>query len=366
MDSNLFIEKIQVENFRNLENTICEFSSNINCIFGKNGNGKTNLLEAIYYLANKKSFRKNTAFPQLLSTDSEKPQILINSLIHNLENRFSYNLRMGNEKFEFFKDSKAIKRKEKIPILFINPFDSYQFANTLGFRRSLFDGHLSLLSNDYSSSLYKFNRALKQRNVLLETKSQNFKEQIDALDESFSKYILELTTMREEYVKNLKIYLTENYRNLFSENHELSLEYKSQFKGLTQSEIKNFLFQNLEIDMTKGRTQISSNRDDYTCFFDGFNAYEFCSLGQLKMCFLSLLFAYIDLFRYKRESFPIVLIDDVSGELDEERWDRLIQFLETRQFQVFITTANEKFKERIETLPNSKKFLIQSGKISTL
>src|SRR5690606_24174314 len=103
--------------------------------------------------------------------------------------------------------------------------------------------------------------------------------------------------------------------------------------------------------------------DDYLLLFDDFNAIEFCSLGQQKMSYLSLLFAYIELFRYKFKAFPLVLLDDLSGELDETRWKLLVQFLNRQEFQVLITSANEKFREELDSISNVKNFLIESGNL---
>jgi DNA replication and repair protein RecF len=84
------------------------------------------------------------------------------------------------------------------------------------------------------------------------------------------------------------------------------------------------------------------------------------------MSFLSLIFAYIELFRYKFSSYPIVLIDDVSGELDQKRWKNLINYLELKKFQVMITTANENFKNELEKIPNSNKLNVVNGSIDKL
>jgi len=84
------LHKLQVTNFRNLSDDIFEFSDNINCIFGDNGNGKTNILEAIHYLINRKSFRKNTSFPQIISIESEKPEIIFSSILKQEGNLFPY------------------------------------------------------------------------------------------------------------------------------------------------------------------------------------------------------------------------------------------------------------------------------------
>ena len=84
------------------------------------------------------------------------------------------------------------------------------------------------------------------------------------------------------------------------------------------------------------------------------------------MSYLSLIFAYIELFRYKFSSYPIVLIDDVSGELDSRRWKNLIEYLEAKNFQVIITTANENFKQELEKIKNSNKIYVDGGSIGNL
>ena len=129
-------------------------------------------------------------------------------------------------------------------------------------------------------------------------------------------------------------------------------------------DILAILNKNRELDIISGRTSYGVHKDDYVLLFDGLNSFDYCSLGQQKMSFLSLIFAYIELFRYKFNSNPIVLIDDVSGELDKKRWGSLIEYLKSRQFQVFITTANENFKTELEKLHNSKNILVSEGQIS--
>ena len=119
------ISKFKVENFRNLDTDIFNFSSNINCIFGQNGNGKTNILEAIYYLAKRKSFRKNTSFPQLLSIDGEKPEIKFQSLFTNIDEKVSLSGVLSQTNSKWFIDGKTTKSKLKIEIVFINPLANH-------------------------------------------------------------------------------------------------------------------------------------------------------------------------------------------------------------------------------------------------
>jgi DNA replication and repair protein RecF len=361
---NYRIHRLQLTNFRNINNSVIEFDSKINCIFGQNGNGKTNILEAIYFLAYKKSFRKNTAFPQLLDTDSEKPEIYINStLTDEYENDTAYSLRLTSEEFQYFKDSKAIKRKLKIPAIFINPFDSFQYHQQSSFRRNLVDQYLGVVDDEYRSLMARYQKCMRQRNALLSHRSTSVIPQLNAINEQYIRYISEITTLRVKYVENLNEYITTIYQELFSEEHDLELQLQSDFIGKTKEEIKLILDNALTNDLERGHSTKGVHRDDFITLFDDFNAFEYCSLGQQKMSFLSLLFAYIDLFRYKKGSFPVVLIDDVSGELDQERWNRLIRFIEKRSFQVVITTANDAFREKLEALPDVKKFRVDAGDI---
>ena len=110
-------------------------------------------------------------------------------------------------------------------------------------------------------------------------------------------------------------------------------------------------------------TQWTILKDDYECRLNSYNSFDYSSLGQQKMSYLSLIFAYLELFRYKMYSYPIVLIDDISGELDETRWTCLIHFLERQMFQVLITTANVNFKQALRKITHIKMLNVKSGNL---
>lgn len=363
------IKKLKIKNFRNLEDQLLDFSDGINCIFGRNGNGKTNLLEAIHVIGKGKSFKKNTSFPQYLSLDSEEPEILFQSafLDDSLPPKeLLYSGKLNTQKNEFYINQQKAKRKGQLKVVFINPFDFYAFFQTASFRRAWFDNYLSMLSETYKKVLNRYNSSLKARNSLLSNQPLNYREQIKAFDVEFSKYNLELRDFRAQLVSELNNFLPGMFGKLFSEEHHLSIKLKSKFFGLSSDQIKNELEKNLEIDSVLGHTKYSVHRDDFELFFDGYNASEICSLGQQKMAFLSLLFAYIELFKYKFKTYPVVLIDDVSGELDKLRWGNLIAYLEEKEFQALITTANEDFKTLLEKIKGSKRFQVEDGKFETL
>jgi len=358
------ISKLQVTNFRNLNPDIITFNNGINCILGENGNGKTNILEAINVLATKKSFRKNTSFPQFLSIDGGKPEIIFSSVFENNNaEKFSYTSKMTNDSTLWFVDGNPVKKKLEIKIVFINPFDSYGFHNNASDRREWIDYFLSQLDSNYKKNLAKYTIALRFRNTLLKKKPHKYKEQIIASDGEFSILSMYLTARRLEFVKEIEPFIGETFQQIFSEKHNLQINLDSRIINLSAINVQKIYLNNLEADCERGHTSYGPHKDDYVLLFNGLNSFDFCSLGQQKMSYLSLLFAYIELFRYKYISYPIVLIDDVSGELDQHRWRRLVEYLEKREFQVLITTANEKFKEELDRISGANKIHIKNGSV---
>ena len=156
-EGSLKISKLQVKNFRNLQDSAIDLGPYINCIFGENGNGKTNILEAIHVLATNKSFRKNAKFPQFLGIDGERPEIIFSSILTcNDSNILSYSGKMGSDASEWFVDGKADKRKIPLSVIFINPMDAYTFHNSSTYRRAWFDRYISQIDLKYKRTLSKY------------------------------------------------------------------------------------------------------------------------------------------------------------------------------------------------------------------
>ncbi len=358
------LKKIQVNNFRNLSNDIVEFSDKINCIFGENGNGKTNLLEAIYFLSNKKSFKKNTGFPQLLSMDCEKPEIIFNSLIQVNNENSTLTSKLLPDSTEWYLNNKKIKSVAGFSSVFINPFDSFQFHSTASFRRNWVDTYLSMLDANYKKTLSNYNKLLRNRNTLLKKRPNDYLNQYSATNNTFAELSHFIVNRREIFFEEIRNYCSQTFKDIFAQKHDLQIVQNSKFLTKSVKEIENYFIENQQKDSIIGHIHYGVHRDDYNFIFDGINSFEYCSLGQQKMSYLSLIFAYIELFRYKYNLYPIVLIDDVSGELDNVRWHNLISYLKRKNFQVMITTANESFKEELELIKDAKKVYVKSGEIS--
>lgn len=358
------IEKLSVKNFRNLDFDLVEFSTNINCIFGQNGNGKTNLLEAIYYLFTHKSFRKKTTFPQILSMDSDNSEIIFNSVLNIDGEKKSYSGKLNLNGQTWFLDNEPYRKKIDNVIVLINPFDASQFYQLPAFRKDWINDYASYYSDGFKEHLKAYNKLLKMKNSLLKS-NNNVDTQLKIINKELVSHNYILTQEKKTFVSKMNEYIEPTFRNIFDENHRLFLEIDSKISDLNQKEIEDRLNEKLIKEKIIGHSIFGVHRDDYLFKFNDLNASEFCSLGQQKMSYLSLLFAYTELFRYKFKAYPMIFMDDVSGELDTLRWNKLIHFLEDKNFQVFISTANDGFKKILENINGANKIYIEDGQISS-
>jgi DNA replication and repair protein RecF len=354
----LVLEKLILHNFRNLKYLNISFNRNINCIFGKNGNGKTNILEAVHLILNKKSFRKNCGFPQLLNYDADETFFIIQSLFSNNDTKLTFSLQQDSNRAVITINGSVTNRKIELPTLFVSPFDAYEFFNTPKRRREWFNEHQSKLDKEYKSQLKRYNQILKFKNSLLLKKPNNFKKQIIALHREMSDLIVYLYHKRISFLQELKQYYFDTFKAIFDEDFEIDTRLDT---NIPIENVDNFLEENLEKEIIVGKTLYGSHKDNFLIYFNGLNAIDYCSIGQQKMTYFSLIFAYIELFRYKHKSFPLILMDDISGELDNVRWEKFISFLDKLKIQVLITTANTKFKEELEKRQSVKIFNVIDG-----
>ena len=265
--------------------------------------------------------------------------------------------------FSYLNGVATKKALKEIKLVFVGPFDPHLFHRDARERRVWFDHHLALLFPCYQTSLNNYKHALHFRNSLLLKRPPKYRQQLMAIDQQMARYSFELVKQRKEFLAQLNPLLLPTFQNIFAIDHRLTIELKSNFANFSETEIVTFYQEKLKVDEQYSLTKYGVHRDDYLLLFDGINSLDFCSLGQQKMSYLGLVFAYIELFRYKYNSYPIVLIDDISGELDQLRWRRLIDYLKERNYQVLITTANEKFREELFTLELANKITIDQGQI---
>jgi DNA replication and repair protein RecF len=132
---------------------------------------------------------------------------------------------------------------------------------------------------------------------------------------------------------------------------------------LSEEFVYNFLQSSLLKDGILGYTSYSVHKDDYTLLLNGLNSLDYASLGQQKISYMSLFLAALEVFKKKYEAYPVLLIDDMSSELDNERWQGLLAYLANVDIQVFITTANENFLTKMKDIKHSKCYKVEYGKV---
>lgn len=360
--SSYSLSKLQVTNFRNINTKPLSFSKSINCILGENGNGKTNLLEAIYFLLLRKSFRKKAGFSQILSMESSRAELIFSAILESDQGLTqSLSGKVFSDHQEWFWENKPMRKKPTLTPLFISPFDAHIFFNEPTKRREWIDHHLSLIDSDYKKNFSRYKHFIRLKNALLSHKSQASQIQIRGIHQELSELIIKINQTRGNFLKQLRPFLQNSFQQIFAPEFELDLQLETSLSKETPEELFDLLQEKLPKDFLLGHSHKGPHRDHYTVFLNGLNSFEFSSLGQQKMSYLSLIFAYIELFRYNMNYYPIVLLDDVSGELDKSRWSRLIGYLQERQFQTFITTANENFRQELEKIKGSQKIFMRDG-----
>ncbi len=367
--SETYLENIYIENFRNLNESKIDFSKNINCISGNNGNGKTNLLEAIYYSIYKKSFRKNTKEDLIYKSENENYFVLKTDFYKDGK-KFNHSMKIQDDEKQVYVNNQKNKRLERIKSVPINPYDSHIFYANKKTRRDLIDSFISDYDSVYKKCLSNFTKALRSRNSIIQKylgPESEFLRQIKVYDKIISENAQVLIKKRYEFIEELNPILTETFNEIFREPIDLKIKYESIFeKDVDKEQIYNFYQSDISRDRMVKSTRRGIHLDDINILLNNKYCHEYGSIGQQKVSFLSLLFSYVGYLQTHEKITPILLIDDISGELDSLCLDNLLKYLERKHVQVFITTANEQFAKRLNNILGSKHYVIEKGKITEL
>jgi len=344
------IEKISIVNFKNFAQAELNLSAKINCFVGLNGVGKTNLLDAIYYLSFTKSYFNHIDTQNIRhSEDFFVIQGTYN--VNDIKEEIYCGLKRNKNKV--FKHNK--KEYEKfsehigfLPAIMITPYDNSLILEGSEERRKLIDSIISQYDKLYLHNLIMYKRILNQRNTLLK---QFFEKHyfdyssLEIWDEQLIEIGNEIHQKRKEFlVEFLPIF--QKYYNFISDKKEnVSLKYQSQ---LNETEFKTLLFENLEKDKTLQYTSVGIHKDDLTFKLDNFALKKNGSQGQQKTFLISLKLAQFDFIKNTKKIKPILLLDDIFDKLDNNRVEQIIKLVSDDNFgQIFITHTNLEVMESI-------------------
>jgi len=340
----LYLEKISLLYFKNYFSTEVNFSNQVNIIFGNNGEGKTNMLDAIHYLCLTKSFLN---FSDTQNIHTESNSFLIKGVFskNNITNEIACSVEKEQKKI-IRKDKKNYEKFAEhigqFPLVVISPLDFFLINEGSDYRRKFIDGMLSQLYSNYLENLVQYNKILAQRNSLLKTK-QNLKTIEGLLDV----YDFQLGQMGDKIVQE-RLKFFEEFINLcnqiylvLSGNKEvISLEYQNSFNS---NQLESELVQTRNKDLQIGYTGVGPHKDDLKFLLNNMPIKKFASQGQQKSFLISLKLAQYSIFKNHLNIKPILLLDDFHDKLDANRVGRLIDLLNPKDFgQIFITDTDEK------------------------
>lgn len=333
----MIIKSISLTNFRNHSKYHLECKPTTTLILGENGCGKTSVLEAIYILTQGKSFR---------ATDPDIIKRNTNS--YNIELEYDSGEKLivtsdGKTKTFKLKDKKTrrLSTKNKYPVILFLPSDLNLISGAPSRHRNYFDRLFSGFSLEYSTAISKYNKALKQRNLLLK---QDYLDPTDLFSWNIllSKYGTVIKDLRNSFVKKINQELTPTYHTIADNKDEISLDYITEAKEITENEYLNILEKNYQKDRLLGHTTFGIHKDDFEFIFNGKIADGSASRGETRSIILALKFIEAKIITEKFKKQPIILLDDVFSELDNKRRKCLINNFKNHQV---IITSVEKFTD---------------------
>jgi|SRR5579862_4103687 len=335
------ITLFRIKDFRNLsEVELVPCSRGLNIVYGDNGSGKTSLLESIYYLSLGRSFRTSLV-SSLIRHSSEKfslfAQLLNDAERHipiGMERNLSGVLHLRCEEKEA---TTITELTALLPIRIINCYSYQLLESGPAFRRKYLDWGLFYQTNQFLPCWRAYERALKQRNVIL--RNRRPKKELDVWTMELVKYGEELTKFRRDYVQTLSPFVIEMAKELLSLSH-LEINYRVGWDETM--DLTSALAHSYDYELRSGRTQWGPHRSDLDISINGLAAKHFLSRGQQKLLICAMILAQGLLLSRDMNKKLIYLVDDLPSELDWQSKRKLISLLSRQQTQVFITAIESK------------------------
>lgn len=364
----MYIQELSVVNFKNIEHAEFKFSEGLNCFIGNNGAGKTNLVDAIYYLSFCKSFL-NPVDGQNIRFDQEF--FMIQGKYSRLESDETiYCGLKRNQKKIVKRNQKEYKKLSEhiglIPLIVVTPSDTNLITGGSEERRRFIDSVISQYDAVYLEALIRYNRALQQRNNLLKQFALHNAfslESIEIWDDQLVKYGRQIHTVRKTFIENLQPIFQKYYQLISGGKEIVGLKHQSD---LNDQDFDQILKDSVGKDRMLQYTTTGIHKDDFEFELSGYPIRKFGSQGQRKTYLVSLKLAQFDFMKQISGLTPILLLDDIFDKLDKERVEQIVKLVADDHFgQIFITDTNREHLDQmivgLET--ESRIFTISSGNV---
>ena len=360
----MYLKKLVLINFKNIAQAEITLSERLNCFVGDNGAGKTNVLDAVYYLSMSKSaltmtdgqsVRHGEDFFVVEGTyagDSGSNDTVNCSFLR----RSGKVLKLNGKEYDRMADHVG-----RFPVVMVSPQDSVLITDAAEERRRYLNAFLSQLDRDYLASLMRYNAVLAERNRFL--KSSSDEQMLQIYDMQLADHAARIYERRRDIIERMRPLVAEFYRQLSDDREQVEIEYRSELASASMGEL---LLASRERDIVNGFTSSGVHRDDMSLRIGGYPLRKYGSQGQQKSFLMSLKLAQYRILAEVCGERPLLLLDDLFDKLDTSRVENLLTLVAGDDFgQIFITDCNRSRLETILSRAGEKYalFMVEGGDI---
>ena len=367
----MILSSINLKNFRSHKDTYLNFSDKLNFIIGGNGQGKTTVLESIYYLCTTKS---NNSKTDIEAVSFNEAGFELNGIFNDLsENKVRIVYSVADNKKYYFKDTKLISRSTDIigtfPVVILTPSDHLITQGPPAERRKFVDSIISQASENYLKTLLDYNKTLRQRSALLfqlkEDRTQFLFDELDAWTEKLIEAGLDIINYRLSFTANFLKFIVASYKIIMGNDEVPGFTY-SYLENYDGSALKEEFTRLIELkrneELRRSSNLVGPHRDDFILDLNGWSLKTYGSQGQHKTFQVVLRFAQFFYLKEIMGIVPLFLLDDIFGELDTKRSQRISEYLRELG-QVFITLTDFTNLAFIQKNENDRCIILRSGTV---
>lgn len=364
----MFLDKLSILNYKNIAEAQLTFSPKLNCFIGHNGEGKTNLLDAVYYL----SFcRSSCSVPdsQVIRHDSDFFMLDGRYISDGGEDELvTCGMKRGSKK-HFKRNKKEYKKLSShigfIPLIFVSPSDTVLIDGVSEERRRLMDVVISQCDSAYLDALNRYNKALQQRNSMLRAEAEPDTELMELWEEQMAAAGEEVYRKRDDFVSKLVPIFQRFYNGISRDREQVSLRYVSHCQ---RGPLLDVIRRDRHKDRAVGYSLHGIHRDDLEMLIGDYPIRREGSQGQNKTFVVSLKLAQFEFLKSIRADVrPILLLDDIFDKLDANRVEQIVRIVGGDSFgQIFLTDTNREHLDRIlsGSSLDYKLFYVENGEIT--
>ena len=341
----MFLKEISLKNFRNYSDLKLNFDKNINIFIGNNAQGKTNILESIYFLSitkshriNKESFliKNNEIFTRVKGKIKDSSNLIKSYEV--ILNEYGKRVSINNNTIKKISDYLS-----NLNVIMFCPDDLEIIKGTPSNRRYFLNIEIGQLNNDYLRHINNYNKILKTRNEYLKNNNDNFdKLYFDILTSKLIEENIKIIDYRNDYINMINSYISGIYKDLTGKSN-IYLKYEtfidiSDYETMKKT-MKEKYDKSYNSEIFQGVTLYGTHKDDFSVYIDGIKINNYGSQGQHRIAILCIKLSEIEIFKKIKKENPILLLDDIFSELDEIKKNNIIKYINS-DLQVFITSTD--------------------------